>query len=543
MADPADLDVLVVGAGFAGMQMLHRLRGLGFSTLVLEAGDGVGGTWYWNRYPGARCDVESMEYSYQFSDGLQQEWRWSERYAPQPEILAYADHVADRFDLRRDIRLATRVVAAAFDERSNRWVVRSHDGGEWTARFVVMATGCLSAPNTPDIPGLANFAGDTYHTGRWPHEPVDFTGRRVGVVGTGSSGIQSIPVIAEQAEQVVVFQRTAAYTVPAHNAPLDEQLVATIKADYAGFRQRNSAMPFALGSRLPMSESSVLAVSPDEAERVFEERWSYGGLGFMGSFIDLLLDRGANDRAAEFVRAKIRAIVDDPEVAERLSPRTIIGCKRLCVDTGYYRTFNRPNVELVDLKETPITEVTTGGIRVGEREIELDCIVLATGFDAMTGALLGLDIVGRDGLHLRRAWADGPRTYLGLCVSGFPNLFTITGPGSPSVLTNMMVSIDQHVNWIGACLAYLREEGFDRIEATAEAQEAWVAHVNTIADFTLFPSCDSWYTGANVEGKPRVFMPLIGFPPYVEKCDEAASNGYEGFALARRPVGETTGAR
>lgn len=540
MSDQADYDVVVVGAGFAGMYMLHRARGIGLSARVFEAGDGVGGTWYWNRYPGARCDVESMEYSYQFSDELQQEWEWTERYATQPEILEYANHVADRFDLRRDIQFDTRVKDATYDDATCRWTIRTDrvggaPGSEVRAQFLVMATGCLSSANIPDFPGRETFDGATYHTGQWPHEGVDFTGKRVGIIGTGSSAIQSIPIIAEQARELVVFQRTASYSVPAGNGPLDPEETRAIKADYADFRARNSLMPTAIGSRLPVPELSALAVEPEERERVYEQRWEQGGLPFLGAFIDLLFDKNANETAAEFVRAKIHGIVKDPVVADRLSPKTVIGCKRLCVDTGYFDTFNRPNVELVDVSESPIEEITPRGLRVGDREFEFDCIVFATGFDAMTGALSKIDIRGCGGQLLRDAWSEGPRTYLGLGSVGFPNLFTISGPGSPSVLTNMIVSIEQHVNWITECIEYLRENGYQRIEATLESQDAWVDFVNTVANFTLFPSCNSWYLGANVPGKPRVFMPLLGFPTYVEKCDEVAAKGYEGFALSSAP--------
>jgi len=532
MNDRPEVDVAIVGAGFAGLYMVHRARGMGLSVRAVEAGGGVGGTWYWNRYPGARCDVESMEYSYQFSDELQQEWEWTERYASQPEILAYANHVADRFDLRRDIQFNTRIVSAIYDETADRWTLRTDTSGELRAQYLVMATGCLSSARIPDFPGLDQFQGATYHTGRWPHEGVDFSDQCVGVIGTGSSGIQSIPIIARQARQLTVFQRTATYSVPARNGPLDEDERRTIKADYAGFRARNSLTQTAIGSRLPVSESSALTVAPDERANVYETRWEHGGLPFLGAFVDLLFDRDANETAAEFVRAKIRGIVKDPDVAERLSPRTVIGCKRLCVDTGYFETFNRNNVELIDVSESPIDEITAHGLRVAIREFELDAIVFATGFDAMTGALSNIDIRGRDGRSLQEAWADGPRTYLGLGVAGFPNLFTISGPGSPSVLTNMIISIEQHVNWIAACIGYVRDHGHRRIEATVEAQDAWVDHVNMIADFTLFPSCNSWYLGANVPGKPRVFMPLLGYPAYVEKCNDVATKSYEGFAFA-----------
>jgi len=528
-------DVVIVGAGFAGMYMLHRVRGLGLSARVYEAGSGVGGTWYWNRYPGARCDVESMEYSYQFSDELQQEWHWSERFATQPEILRYADHVADRFGLRDDIQFDTRVTGAEFDEKASHWRVSTTGGGgpaaPVSARFLIMATGCLSSTNMPSIPGIDSFAGEKYHTGQWPHEPVDFTGKRVGVIGTGSSAIQSIPIIAGQAKELFVFQRTPNYSVPAHNAPLDPDYEARIKAEYGAFRARNSLMPNAFGSSLPRNEASALAATDQERRQAYETRWQRGGLVLLGAFGDLLLDARANETAAEFVREKIRAIVRDPVTAELLTPWQVIGCKRLCVDTGYYETFNRPNVHLVDVKAHPIEQITPTGLRTGGRDYPLDCIVFATGFDAMTGTLTKMDIRGRGGLSLREKWHAGPRTYLGLGLAAFPNLFTISGPGSPSVLTNMLVSIEQHVNWIAACLAYMREHGHTVIEATAQAEDAWVEHVNSVADRTLYPGCNSWYLGANVPGKTRVFMPLIGYPPYVRKCEEVVAKGYEGFVL------------
>ncbi len=532
MADQRDVDAVVVGAGFAGLYLLHRLRGLGLTTQVVEAGDGVGGTWYWNRYPGARCDVESMEYSYGFSEELQQEWEWSERYATQPEILRYLEHVADRFDLRRDIEFGTRVVAATFDDADGRWTVRTDSGDEYRAQFFVMATGCLSSTNIPDFDGRDSFRGATYHTGAWPHEGVDFRGMRVGVIGTGSSAIQSIPIIAEQAEELFVFQRTASYAVPAHNRELDPDEQAAVKADYAGLRARNRQSMVAFGSRTPGNESFATASAPDERQREFDTRWERGGLQFLGAFGDLLFDPAANELAADYVRDKIRAIVDDPEVAALLSPTTVIGCKRLCVDTGYYATFNRPNVHLVDVSSDAIERITPDGIRAGGVDYPLDVVVFATGFDAMTGPLLAVDVKGRDGTTLRDAWQAGPRTYLGLGVAGFPNLFIVTGPGSPSVLTNMVVSIEHHVEFISDCITYLRDHDYSRIEAEVDAQDQWVDYVNAVASLTLYPTCNSWYLGANVPGKPRVFMPLLGFPPYVEKCEAVAANDYEGFALA-----------
>jgi cyclohexanone monooxygenase len=527
-AQRTDLDAVIVGAGFGGLYMLYRLRKLGFSARVLEAGGGIGGTWYWNRYPGARCDIESLEYSYQFSPELQQEWRWTERFATQPEILRYIEHVADRFDLRRDIQLDTRVTAARFDDATRMWTVES-ERGRVTARFCIMATGCLSSTNLPAFPGRDSFAGASYHTGRWPHEGVDFTGKRVAVIGTGSSAIQSIPLIAEQAAHLTVFQRTPAYTIPAHNGPIDPEFLREVMDDYAGFRARNAALPF--GANFPLNDVLALEATAEERERQYEARWQRGGLGFITAYGDLLLNPEANATAAAFVRRKIREIVRDPAVAERLSPKQTLGCKRLCVDTGYYATFNRPNVTLVDVGETPIEAITPHGVRANGGEYEVDCIVYATGYDAMTGALTSIDIRGSERRSLREKWAAGPRTYLGLGTAGFPNLFIITGPGSPSVLSNMVPAVEQHANWIADCHANLRAKGLNRIEATVAAEDAWVDHVNELASLTLYPSCNSWYLGANVPGKPRVFMPYLGFGPYVARCDEVAAGGYEGFAL------------
>ncbi|HUN53161.1 MAG TPA: NAD(P)/FAD-dependent oxidoreductase [Candidatus Sulfotelmatobacter sp.] len=523
-------DLVIIGAGFAGMYMLHKARERGLKACVLEAGGGVGGTWYWNRYPGARCDVESMQYSYQFSEALQQEWEWSERYAAQPEILRYANHVADRFDLRRDIRFNARVTSAVFDEATGTWAVATDDGRRATATFVVTAMGCLSSANTPKIAGLESFKGAVYHTGQWPHEGVDFSGMRVAVIGTGSSAIQSIPHFAEQARELHVFQRTANYMVPAHNRPLDPDVQRQVKADYP--RLRALAKQSVSGLLQQINEQSALAVTPEEREREFEGRWQQGGFVFLGAYIDLLFDQKANDTAAEFVRGKIRETVRDPKVAALLSPSNVIGCKRLCVDTGYWQTFNRANVTLVDVSRTPIDAITPEGIRVGERDYAVDAIVFATGFDAMTGALLRVDIRGRDGLALKDKWMEGPRTYLGLGVAGFPNLFTITGPGSPSVLTNMIPSIEQHVEWIADCIGHMRAKGFKWIEAETAAEEAWVAHAREVAGLSLRSTCSSWYLGANIPGKPRVYLPYTGgFPAYVQKCSEVAARGYEGFAL------------
>ncbi len=526
----ASYDVVIVGAGFAGLYMLHKARQLGFSARVFEAGDGIGGTWFWNRYPGARVDIQSLEYSYQFDEDLQQQWEWSERYAPQGELLDYANHVADRFKLWPDIQLNTRVTSTHYDEAAGLWRVRTDQGDAVNAGNVVMATGCLSSTNTPNFEGLDSFKGRTFHTGRWPKEPVNFTGRRVGVIGTGSSAIQSIPVIAEQAAHLTVFQRTPNYSVPAHNGPIPEDVVRKVKANYADFRAANNNT--ALGADWDYRADTAMEHTPEEREAEYESRWARGGLSFYGSYADILSDPEANFTAAEFIRGKIRQIVKDPVVAEKLCPTTALGCKRICVDTGYYATYNRSNVTLVDVRAAPIEAITPTGLRTTDAAYDFDDLIFATGFDAMTGALMRMDIRGARGVALKDAWAEGPKTYLGLCVAGFPNLFIIAGPGSPSVLTNMLPSIEQHVNWIGRTLDHMRKRGLKRIEAKAKAQEEWVAHVNETAAPTILPTCNSWYLGANIPGKPRVFMPYLGFAPYVAKCDEVVANGYEGFVLS-----------
>ena len=529
-------DVFIVGAGFGGLYMLHRARSLGLSVLAVERGHDVGGVWYWNRYPGARCDVESMQYSFGFDEALQQEWRWGERFAAQPEILAYAAHVAQRFDLRRSIRFGTTVTAARYDEASARWQVQTDRGELISARFCVMATGCLSATRRPEIPGIENFVGRTFHTGSWPHEGVDFSGQRVGVIGTGSSGIQVIPQLAEQAAQLVVFQRTPNFSIPARNAPMDDAYERSWKDRYAELRERARTATTS-GTVYEKSEHKACEVDPALRQREYERRWTTGGVNFMHAFSDLMLDERSNVTAADFVREQIRATVRDPVVAERLSPRDHpIGTKRICIDSDYFATYNRDNVTLVDLHATPIECITPAGVQTQQAQqtqrahYPLDSIVFATGYDAMTGALLNIDITGRGGRSLASAWHAGPRSYLGLMVAGFPNLFTLTGPGSPSVLSNMIFAIEQHVDWIADCLAWLRAHGLHHIEAGEQAQDDWVAHVNEVADRTLFPRAASWYVGANVPGKARVFMPYAGgVVPYRQKCDDVAAQGYAGF--------------
>ena len=536
-------DVVVVGAGFAGMYMLHRLRKQGLSVRVYEQGGDVGGTWYWNRYPGARCDIESMQYSYSFSNELQQEWEWSERYAPQPEILNYANHVADRFNLRPDIQLDTRVERAAFDERARSWSVTTSDGKTVTANYVVLATGCLSNARMPDIKGLADFKGQVYHTGHWPHEPVDFTGLRVGVIGTGSSAIQSVPVIAAQAKYLTVFQRTANFSIPARNAALTPEERDSFRSNYPEIRRiAREEMRNGIVQELP--DRGALDDGDNARRAKYESRWARGGLTFLAAYNNLVLDKTANDTAADFVRGKISEIVRDPQTARLLQPTDHpIGSKRICVDTDYYATFNRPNVTLVDIKSNPIETILPNAVRTGDKDHEIDALVLATGFDAMTGSVAKIDIRGRDGQTLNAKWAGGPRTYLGLMSAGFPNLFIVTGPGSPSVLSNMIVAIEQHVDWIADAIASLRNRGLDIIEASKDAEDKWVAHVNEVAHATLYPQANSWYMGANIPGKPQIFMPYIGgVNVYREICNDVVARGYEGFVMTRAEEGRKVAA-
>lgn len=524
-------DAVVIGAGFSGLYMLYRLRELGLSTRVYEAGGGLGGTWYWNRYPGARCDSPSVHYSYSFSPELEQEWEWTERYPSQPEILRYLNHVADRFDLRRDIQLHTRVISVAYDDATHLWTIKTDQGDQVSATCCITAVGCLSTPNIPKFSGLNSFEGPVYHTARWPFEGVDFTGKRVGVIGTGSTGIQAIPQIARQAAHVTVFQRTPHYSVPAHNRPLTPEEQASIKANYRELRQTDRESR--IGLTLDYSTQSALEVSAEERQKKFEEVWAIGGFQVIVPFADILFNPESNTYLADFVRSKIAETVHNPEIARRLMPQDYpIATKRICVDTGYFETYNRENVTLVDVRTSPIEEITPTGLRTTDGKYELDALVFATGFDAITGTLLNMSIRGKHGQALREKWSDGPRTYLGVMTAGFPNLFIITGPGSPSVLSNMTVSIEQHVEWISDCIRYLREHHFASIEPTIEAEDAWVAHVNEVANFTLFPLANSWYLGANIPGKPRIFMPYIGgVGPYRIMCQDIADKGYEGFSL------------
>ena len=525
-------DVVVVGAGFSGLHLLKLLRESGCSVRVIEAGTGVGGTWYWNRYPGARCDSESIIYSYYFDDELYEEWSWPERYSRQPTILEYLEHVTDRYDLRRDIDFETRVESAVFDETANRWAIRTEQGEELSAQFCIMATGCLSLPKRPDFEGLEDFEGSWHRTGLWPHEGVNFGGLRVGVVGTGSTAIQAIPVIAEQAAHVTVFQRTANFSVPAWNHPTDPSAESACKADFPAMREQIRWS--ATGSNQISNRRRAAEMTAEERERELETRWRAGSFSMLGVFADVLTDDDANAIATEFVHNKIRERVNDPEIAELLCPKDHpFGTKRLCVDSDYYEVYNRDNVTLVDIKHAPIERITKHGLVTDGTEYELDTIVFAIGFDAMTGPLMAIDIRGRGGRSLREKWGAGPRTYLGLTVAGFPNMFTITGPGSPSVLTNMTVAIEQHVEWVAECIRELRERDITCIEATVEAEDEWVEHVNITANETLFVRANSWYMGANVPGKPRFFYPYVGtVRDYRKRCDDVMAKNYRGFALA-----------
>jgi cyclohexanone monooxygenase len=529
---PASIDVVVVGAGFAGLYMMYRLREMGMQAIAFEAAEEVGGTWYYNRYPGCRCDVESLQYSYSFSRELQQEWKWTERYATQPEILRYVQHVADRFDLRRDIRFGTRVTSAMYDESRNRWNITTDRGDTVAARFCVMASGSLSVPRKPQIPGVDSFEGEWYHTGQWPADGVDVTGKRVGVIGTGSTGLQLIPQLAKQARHLYVFQRTAAFSLPGKNRLIAPEEDARFKHSYEILREKMRMS--STGTLHLMTDQSPLSLSSDERERMFERLWDEGGAGLMYYFNDLVVNPEANEMVAEFVRRKIRETVKDPATAEALTPRHYpIGTKRICIDIDYFETYNRDNVTLVSLADNPIEEITARTVRTANATYELDCLVFATGYDALTGALLQIDIRGVAGQSLRQKWRAGPRTYLGLASAGFPNLFMVTGPGSPSVLSNMLVSIEQHIDWIAECLKTLRDKHVNCIVPRQEFEDDWVAHVSELANYTLFVRAASWYMGANIQGKPRVFMPYIGgVGVYRQKCAQVAADGYQGFDLS-----------
>tara|TARA_B100000424_G_scaffold13634_1_gene10030 strand:- start:1244 stop:2869 length:1626 start_codon:yes stop_codon:yes gene_type:complete len=533
MMKNVDVDVVVVGAGFSGLYLLYRLRKAGFSTRVFERGGDVGGTWYWNRYPGARCDVESLQYSYSFDEQLQQDWHWPEKFSAQPDILAYANHVADRFNLKKDIEFNIEVKASWFDENLKTWKITTNTGEEINAQYFIMATGCISTTQIPNIKGLSDYVGNTFHTGDWPHEEVDFSGQSIAVIGTGSSGIQSIPVLAKQAKKLTVFQRTPNYSIPSQNEPMTKKYERSWKDVYS---ERRKEMRYsAHGSLKDLNDVPALSVDEDQRQELYTKRWAIGGTGFLGSFNDLLTNADANYTAAEYVRQQIKRVVKDKETAEILCPRSYpIGTKRICIDTGYFETYNRENVKLVDISKKPIQRLVADGIIVDDQLYAFDSIIFATGFDAMTGSIFNVDIKGRGGLALKEKWNAGPKTYLGLMSASFPNLFMITGPGSPSVKSNMIMSIEQHVDLVIETLLSMRRKGLSVVEPELEAENKWVDHVQEVANKTLFPQANSWYMGANIPGKPRLFMPYIGgVGAYREICEEIVANNYRGFKFEK----------
>ncbi len=536
--EQTELDAFIVGAGFAGMHMLYWLRDtLGFSARVYEAASDVGSTWFWNRYPGARCDSESIYYMFpdRVSEEMLQEWTWSERYARQPEILRYLQFAADKLDLRRDIQFDTHVASAVFDEATNRWNITTDSGEHIVAKFFITGVGCLSIPFTPKFKGIESFQGESFHTAEWPHDGVDLAGKRVAVIGTGATAVQIVPEIAEETDHLYVFQRTPSHDLPGRNRPLGKEYIEEIKATYKEIwktaREAPAGFPFQRGPK------SALEVTPEERKSAYEAAWERGSLSFGATFNDLLLNKEANDTANDFIRSKISETVRDPEVADLLTPKYPFQTKRPPLEHGYYETFNRENVDLIDVSSAPIEEITPTGIRTADAEYEVDCIIYATGFDAMTGALLKMDIRGRDGITLKEKWADGPVTYLGLTAHGFPNMFMITGPQSPSVLTNMPMGIEQHVEWIADCMVHMREHNLESIEAQSDAEDGWIALHNMIADATLVAQTDSWWVGANIPGKKRILYPYIGgLDTYRAKCDDVAAKGYEGFAFDAEPA-------
>jgi cyclohexanone monooxygenase len=536
-AVPAHADIVVIGAGFGGLYAHHRFRQLGKSVFGFEQGSDVGGTWYWNRYPGARCDVESVDYTYAFSRELLNEWQWSERFSTQPEILEYASYVADKFDLRRDIVFDARIVSAVYDEAANLWTVRTANSEAITCHWLVTTVGCLSVPKDPDFEGLETLKGQWVQTGAWPKQGVDWAGKNVLVIGTGSSAVQTIPEVARTAASLTVFQRTANYSVPAYNGPLPEHRQQEVFADYPAYREM---LKHTRGGQVFELQTDRMAAdfTPEEQRERMEQAWALGRWNLQGCFRDITLSEATNAMVHDFFAEKIRETVKDQATAEKLIPKGYpMGTKRLCLDSDYYATFNRENVALVDINEEPIARLTVNGLQTSKAEYPADLIIFAIGFDAMTGPLTNLGIVGRGGLSLRDAWADGAESYLGLAMSGFPNLFTVNGPSSPSVLTNMIVSIEQHVDWIADCITTLDERGIDRIEARPDATQAWAKHTQQVADFTLFPKANSWYMGANVPGKPRLFLAYIGgFDNYTARCDAVAANGFEGFDLTSGKV-------
>ncbi len=534
MAEARTLDALVVGAGFAGLYMLIKLREDGFSAQGVEAGSGVGGTWFWNRYPGARCDIPSLEYSYSFDPELEQEWDWTERYAAQGEILSYIEHVAAKYDLKRSIDFETRVTSAVWNEETGRWLVETDRGKAFDVQFLILATGALSEPKLPDLPNLDAFKGPVLFTAKWD-DSVDLKGKNICHFGTGSSGIQAVAAMSDYASHLTVFQRTPSYAVPANNRPLEAGEQEAAKAHYQEMRKVARHSP--LGFASPPRPGKAKEFAPKDREQRLEEAWNAGTTGLLNAFEDLLFDAESNEQAAVFARRKIAETVDDPEMVRKLTPVYPLGSRRLCSEIGFYEALNKPNVELVDVREEKVVEITANEVVTDQDRYPADAITIATGFDACTGAIKAIELVGRDGQRIAEEWADGPRAYLGLAISGFPNLFAITGPGSPSVLSNVIISIEQHVEWVARCLTDMRESGDTVIEADAQAEQDWMHHVDEVAHMTLFPAADSWYMGKTRDGK-QVFMPYVGgVGAYREKCDQVREAGYEGFVLSHAPVG------
>lgn len=531
-------DALIIGAGFSGLYQLYSLKKQGLSVKVIEAGSGVGGTWYWNRYPGARCDSESFTYSYTFSKELFKEWEWTERYPGHAEVVKYLNYVADKFCLKKDIYFEKKVISAHYN--NNKWKVKTDSLEEFESKYLITAVGCLSSKNIPNFNGSDSFLGESYHTSDWPHYEVDFTNKRVGQIGTGSTGIQTAPEIAKKSKHLTIFQRSANYSVPASNYPLSPEFKKYIKENYEEIK--HAIQSNTNGHFFKFSKQKILETSIEEREKIFEKAWLKGGLGFRACFNDIAFNKEANDLASDFIKRKIHKIVKDPKKAKILTDIDhAFASKRPPIDTNYFETFNKDNVTLIDLKSSPIESITSKGVKTIDKEYELDILVYATGFDAMTGPLLNIDIRGCDGIKLKDVWSEGPKTFLGIQISGFPNLFTITGPGSPSVLCNMIVPIEQHVEWINDCIVYMEKNQIDFIEATQGSMENWTKHVEDVANETLFIHAKkSWYYGANIPGKPRGFMPYPGgMSRYKAICNFVANQNYLGFKFSNSNEEET----
>lgn len=525
------VDVVVVGAGIGGMYAVHKFREMNLSVQGIESGGDIGGVWYWNRYPGARCDLMSIDYSYSFSKEIQQEWTWSEQFAAQPEILSYLNFVADKLDLRKDIQFNTRVIRAEFNEQSHTWFVTTNTGDIFEAPYCVMATGPLSIPKDPDFAGTKDFQGDIYFAGKWPHEGVDFTGKRVGLVGTGSSGIQITPVVAETAQSLHVFQRTPSFSLPMRNVELDDEYIEEVKNNYNGLRETAGASR--LGGMRPVTTRAFFSVPRGQRVQLMEDAWNQGGLAFLGTFSDLLVNEKANDQVADFVRSKIEQVIDDPQLAEQLKPQGYpVFARRPCLDTSYYEAFNKPHVHLVDCINDPIEKLTAKGVKTTSRETELDILIFATGYDSLSGAMMAFDIIGRNEKPLKEKWVEGPVSYMGLLIKDFPNLFSVCGANGPSALANIFTLNEQNVDWIADCIQHMRDKGIATVEATAEAESDWMGVVADMARKTLISKAKTWYVGANIEGKPTgLTIYAGGFLAYRQFCDNVVAEGYSGLVF------------